>query len=124
MTLDTNIIIAYLDGEGEVVRALSDLKSNGVPFFLSSIVEAELLSFSRWTDAERRATQSFLEQNFISIAFDRTVARIAAHVRRSVKSVKLPDAAIAATALYTNIPLVTRNAYDFRGIAGLSIASF
>jgi len=46
MTIDANIIIAYLTGDSKIVKALSGWKQAGVPLFLSSIVEAEILSFS------------------------------------------------------------------------------
>ena len=52
MTIDTNIIIAYLTGDEEIVNTLSDWKRAGVPLFLSSVVEAEILSFSEWTSEE------------------------------------------------------------------------
>jgi len=120
MTIDTNIIIAYLTGDEEIVNTLSDWKRAGVPLFLSSVVEAEILSFSEWTSEERRNAESFLEEHFVSIPFDRTLARLAASLRRTTR-IKLPDAAIAATALYTGSPLVTRNIRDFRKVDGLTI---
>ena len=87
---------------------------------MSSIVEAEILSFAEWSDEERRDAELFLEQNFVPIPFDRSIARLAASLRRSER-VKLPDAAIAATALYTGSPLVTRNVRDFRKIDELTV---
>lgn len=44
MTLDTNIIIAYLEGEDEVVRALSDLKRSGTPFDFRNIAGLSIIS--------------------------------------------------------------------------------
>jgi len=41
-------------------------------------------------------------------------------LRRKYK-IKLPDAVIAATALYYDLILVTRNEKDFEGIKGLEI---
>lgn len=120
MTIDANIIIAYLTGDERIVKTLSGWKRSGVPLFLSSIVEAEILSFTEWTDEERQDTESFLEENFVSISFDRPIARLAASLRRTGR-IKLPDAAIAATALYTGSPLVTRNVRDFRKVEGLTI---
>lgn len=53
----------------------------------------------------------------------RSVAsRFAAEIRRTVK-MKFPDAAIAATALYTRTPLVTRNQKDFKNVPTLSIVA-
>jgi len=69
--------------------------------FLSTVVETEVLSFSGWTHAEKAAAEQFLEENFTSISFDRSIARIAAKIRAE-KKIKFPDAAIAATALATH----------------------
>lgn len=120
MTIDTNIVIAYLAGEFKVIETLSEWKKEGRPLFLSSIVESEVLSFSQWTSEQRRHTEIFLEENFTSIGFDRFIARIAATLRRGTK-IKFPDAGIASTALFTRSPLVTRNQRDFERIEGLNI---
>ncbi|HLA26169.1 MAG TPA: type II toxin-antitoxin system VapC family toxin [Patescibacteria group bacterium] len=120
MTIDANIIIAYLDGERNVVNALSRWRSEGKTLFLPTIVEAEVLSFSGWTANERKIVELFLEENFTSVSFDRIASRFAAEIRCAVK-IKLPDAAIAATALYMRTPLVTRNQKDFKNIPTLSI---
>ncbi len=122
MTPDTNIIIAHLAKEEIVVRELSRYKEAGLQLFLSAVVETELLSFAGWSDVQRMEVENFLEENFVPIAFDRSVARIAASIRRSSR-LKLPDAVIAATALYTGSPLVTRNVRDFRGIDALTIVT-
>lgn len=120
MTIDSNIIIAYLDGERIAVDILSQWRREGKPLFLSAVVEAEVLSFSKWTESERLIVENFLEENFALIPFDRSAARIAAKIRRTLK-VRLPDAAIAATALLTHTPLATRNQKDFKKIAGLDL---
>ena len=118
MTVDANIVIAYLAGEQKVIDALSQWRTEGKPFFLSTVAETEILSFSQWNDEERRTVEVFLVENFFSVPFDRTLARIAAAIRRTAK-IKFPDAAIAATALYTHTPLVTRNLRDFKNIPDL-----
>lgn len=120
MTIDANIVIAYLGGDVAVITKLSEWRNEGRILFLSTVAETEVLSFSAWIPEERRATELFLEENFTSIHFDRQIARMAAGIRRDFK-VKFPDAAIAATALFTHTPLVTRNQRDFRRIRGLTI---
>ncbi len=120
MTLDSNIIIAYLAGERDVIETLSGWKQQGLPLFLPAIVEAEVLAFPKLSPKEQREVEQFLEQNFLLVAFDRTHARFTAKIRKETK-VKFPDAAIASTALLTNSPLVTRNVRDFQKISGLSI---
>lgn len=120
MTIDSNIVIAYLAGDKKVVELLSSWKQEGRTLFLPAVAEAEILSFSEWSLREKREVETFLEENFTSIAFDRTIARISADIRGRVR-IKLPDAAIAAVAIFTRTPLVTRNQRDFKKISGLNI---
>jgi len=120
MTIDANIIIAYLAGDNFVVTRLSEWRREGKSLFLSAVAETEVLSFSDWTLQERRSTERFLEENFTPVPFDRTLAKIAGVIRAQTK-IKFPDAAIAATALYTHTPIVTRNQRDFKKIAELTV---
>lgn len=119
MTLDSNIIIAYLAGDELVITTLSNWREEGRSLFVPAVVESEVLSFAKWTNEERKNAELFLEENFAFLPFDRATARIAADLRRDAK-IKLPDAAIAASALITQTPLVTRNVKDFSKIAGLT----
>jgi predicted nucleic acid-binding protein len=120
MNVDSNIIIAYLDGDKNVIDFLHTWKSVGNSLLISAVVESEVLSFSKWNETERRNTETFLSDNFVLISFDRTLARIAAGIRREAK-LKFPDAAIAATSIFTRTPLVTRNVRDFNKIKNLEI---
>jgi len=120
MTIDTNIIVAYLEGEQSVISTMSAWHEQGKSLFLSAVTETEILSFPDFSLSEMKETEQFLEANFAFIAFDRNLARIAAGIRRDRK-IKLPDAAIAATALFTHTPLITRNQRDFKQIGGLRI---
>ncbi|OGZ08569.1 MAG: hypothetical protein A3D65_04925 [Candidatus Lloydbacteria bacterium RIFCSPHIGHO2_02_FULL_50_13] len=121
MTLDSNIVIAYLAGDKAVVETLLRWKEGGKILFLPAIVESEVLSFPNMTTEERRCTEEFLDSlNFV--AFDKTMARVSADIRRNV-NIKFPDAAIAATALAVHSPLVTRNVRDFKKIIGLAIVA-
>jgi predicted nucleic acid-binding protein len=118
MIIDTNIIIAYLEGDEKVVAFLDSWRRQGGFLYLSSIVETELLSFSDFSEEESSVVEKFLEENFIFVTYDRRLARTAAKLRKENK-MKLPDAAIAATALHINAPLVTRNTKDFKKISQL-----
>jgi len=120
MTLDTNIIIAYLAGEQSVVDALTFFKNQGGALLLPTLVEAEVLSFSKLSAVERATTERFLEENFVSIPCDRTIARIASHLR-STSSIRLPDAIIAASAISTRTPLATRNIKDFKDVERIEL---
>lgn len=120
MTLDANILIAYLNGDSLAIEFIKKSRSEGLPLFLPTVAESEILSFPNWSMGERQSTEEFLEENFTSITFDRLIARIAAEIRRDSK-IKFPDAAIAATALFTRTPLLTRNIQDFKNVLGLKI---
>ena len=120
MTLDTNIIIAYLGGDPNVIATLSYSRKIGKALFLPTMVEPEILSFTGWDNEELRQTEKFLEENFTTIPFDRQLSRLTASIRRQNK-MKLPDAIIAATAILTRTALVTRNERDFNKIRELQV---
>lgn len=120
MTCDTNIVIAYLNGETAVIDRIIQWRKEGRALILPTVAESEVLSFSGWTPTELYHAELFLKENFASLSFDRPLAHIAAMIRRKTK-MKFPDAAIAATALFTHTPVVTRNIRDFKNIAELEI---
>jgi|SRR3989338_8890112 len=107
MTLDTNILIAFLDGEQVVVDFILEQKVMGRAVFISSVSIAELFSLERLTEADIKCIKSFIE-NFISVPFDNELAEPVAALRRLYR-LTIPDAAIAATALIRHSPLITRD---------------
>ena len=119
LTLDTNILIAYLGGEEHVIVQIQEWRRQNTTLVISSITECEVLSFSRLSPVEEERTEKFLKENFIAFPFDGLRARQAAAVRRKVMRLKLPDAAIATLALEMGTPLVTRNLRDFKHIPNL-----
>jgi predicted nucleic acid-binding protein len=118
MTLDTNILIAYLDGEQAVVDFILEQKEIGRAVFISSISITELLSLATLTDTDVKRIKGFLE-NFISVPFGNELAELAASVRRQYK-LSVPDAAVVATALVHLSPLVTRD----RGLRKIKEVTF
>jgi tRNA(fMet)-specific endonuclease VapC len=123
MVLDTNILIAYLGGEEEVVNSIQEWRRDRTPLFVSSVSECEIFSYPKLTSQEQSRIERFLKENFVAISFDGFIARQAAAVRRAVPSLKLPDAAIAALALHLDTQLVTRNLKDFKKVRSLSVLS-
>lgn len=122
MTLDTNIIIAYLNDDAVVAPFLDAKKNKGETLLLPAAVEAEFLSFGKWNIEERYTMERFLEENFLFVPFDRPLVRLTARLRTST-NLKLPDASIAATALFTRTPLFTRNTRDFKKVPNLQLIS-
>lgn len=106
MVIDTNILIAYLDGQKQVVRAIQTWKSRS-PLFISSISRVEVLALAKLTPANVDEIKTFLE-NFISVPLDDFLAETAALFRRNY-NLALADAVIIATAANKQLPLVSRD---------------
>lgn len=120
MTIDTNIVIGYLNGDKGIIKQIKEWRVEERILIIPTIVESEVLSFSGLSLKEQRVIERFIEENFISVAYDRQIAHIAARLRRETK-IKFPDAGIAATAIFTHTPIVTKNVKDFRRITGLEV---
>lgn len=86
---------------------------------ISPIIRIELLSFAGLEKEEEQAIKDLLSQ-FYSVPLLKEIEEQTIQLKRQYK-IKLPDAIIAATALHKDAFLVTRNANDFQGIAGLKI---
>jgi len=118
-TLDTNCLIYYFKGEEKVIDLIQNLILERTPIFISIITKVEVLAYPEITPREEK---TFLEmmKNMILIEFDDKLTNFVVDLRRKHK-IKLPDAIIAATSLYTNSTLITRNIKDFSKIKELNI---
>ncbi len=121
--LDTNIAIAILSNylpfnpNSAVHVALSKQ-----PIRLSVISEIELLGWQNGTESEIQMAAEFVEAAVV-LWLDRRIADQTIEIRRQFKSIKLPDAIIAATALTHQLTLLTRNVSDFSKIPGLTVVN-
>jgi predicted nucleic acid-binding protein len=104
MVIDTNIALYLLDGD-EILKEYLEDKA----FYLSSITELELLSFKGITETEETAIEFFLEECSI-VDMNRGIKDIFIDLRRNYK-LKLPDAIIAATAIFLGIPLISADGH-------------
>jgi predicted nucleic acid-binding protein len=116
--LDTNILIAFLNGDSHVIHGLTAWRREGHTLCVSSISVAEVLSFATLAPEDLHTAKQFLE-TFVSIPLDNPLAEMAAILRRMYR-LGLPDAAIAATAIRYHLPLVTRDK-DFQKIRELTL---
>ena len=113
--LDTNIVIDFLGNKlpAKKKKHLSSIVDSEIN--LSVINKIELLGFSK-------VDQEII--NFVGFStifpLDELIVDKTIEIR-SLYYIKLPDAIIAATALYHNLILVTRNTKDFRKVDGLSV---
>lgn len=118
-TLDTNAIIYYLKGEAKAVSILNKIFKEAAPIYISTITEVELFGFSSLTEEESKQIEEILKTLAI-IPLDSHIARIAGLLRRVYK-LKIADAVIAATSMFTGTILITRNISDFKSIPTFSL---
>jgi predicted nucleic acid-binding protein len=98
--LDTNAIIAILDGHPV---ATSIINHNAL--HISFITELESLSYQKLSTQERSTIRSFLDE-CILLDINMEIKKVTIDFRINYH-LKLPDAIIAATAYYYELPLVS-----------------
>lgn len=97
---DTNPLIYLLSGNQQVASHL-----DGKECWVSVITELELYGKKNLSPADKREIETLLDSCFI-IDLTPGVKSIAKDIMQSTP-LKLPDAVVAATALYLNLPLLT-----------------
>ena len=98
--LDTNIITYYLQGKEDVYPFL-----NGTFIFISFITELELYADPALSMGQEKKLKQLLE-TFTIFEINPFIKEHTIVFKRDFK-LKIPDAIIAATALYLGYPLVT-----------------
>jgi len=97
---DTNPIIYLLDGNKDIARLLDSKQ-----IYLSVITELELFGKPNLSVQDSKIIEVLLDECFV-IDINQDIK----HIYREIKqkhSIKLPDAIIAATAIYLDLPLLT-----------------
>jgi hypothetical protein len=97
---DTLLIINFFNGINGVKNLIE-----GRSLFISLITEIEILSFPDLSDSDKIKIKEFLSQCYI-IDIDTNIKNLTIDIRSNNK-IKLPDAVIAATAIYFDLPLFT-----------------
>lgn len=98
--IDSNIILYYLNGDSTLLPVLEDKQ-----LFISFITQLELLSFKKITEPEIKLIEGFLQHCTI-IEMSSVIKENTILLRRKY-GLKLPDAIIAASSLFLNVPLFT-----------------
>ncbi len=110
---DTNILIHLLNGNIVITKLL-----NGKRVFISTITELELYGKRNLSARETKIIDSLLNNCFI-VDLLQPVKEIVKQLKQRYK-IKLPDAIVAATAIYMNIPFITYDS-DFSEIEELDL---
>lgn len=115
--------------KGHSFGALYDRDLHGKTVALSFMTVAELDRWaiqSKWGDARRNWLRLYMEP-FSILVYNRALCTKWVEVMVAAQSrgyrIECADAWIAATALLYNLPLVTHNRGDYRGVPGLAIIS-
>ncbi|MDR3251244.1 MAG: type II toxin-antitoxin system VapC family toxin [Tannerella sp.] len=110
---DTNVLIHLLHNNLDVIDFLT-----GKQVFISSITELELYGKRNMTPKELSIINMLIESCYV-VELTYPVKQIVKQLKQKYR-INLPDAIVAATALQSDIPLVTFDA-DFRNIKDLKL---
>ena len=114
--MDTNVILFLLNGDEHLAGLLHE-KAITVSF----ITELELLGYQHITETEHQKIEEFLNSVTV-IDINAKIKTISTQFRRTY-NLKLPDAIIAATAYYMNLPIMTADK-DLNKINELNILHY
>ena len=116
--LDSNILVYSLEGRSGMAKILEDL--NAKSFFASSISYFEVLVGAKKQGLELEEIKSYFD-DFGLLIFDRETAEEAIEIQKeNSKQLKFKDLAIAATARWNKLTLVTADR-DFKSVKGLNV---
>lgn len=114
--LDTNALIYFFEGRDKI----TNLVVSTPEIYFSAISEIELLSANGLSESEIDSIKAFLSLchrvELTSEIIEQTIS-----IRRQYRF-KIPDAVIAASAIYLNMPLVSADT-QFNKIAELTLFS-
>ncbi len=118
--LDTNIIIELFKGNSETINLLKSINEEN---FSISIITSMELYYGALNKRELNIIKKFLK-NFELLPINEKISKISLDlIEKYSKShgLEIPDALIAATAIYYDIPLLTYNRKDFKYIEELKL---
>ena len=129
MTLDTNVVIAFLQGGDRQLKGRL-LDSPPEDICLCSIVKSELLygaAMSR-DPVGSRARLAIVFDRLASLPFDDQAAELCGDIRgrlaRAGHPISIQDAMIGAIAIAHDVSVATRNVREFRRIHGLRVVEW
>ena len=109
---DTNVLLYVIAGNTAVISYINE------EFYISEISEIELLGNKGITDIQLKYRSKIID-NCTVVGLSEYIKRITIQLKQNY-TLKIPDAIIAATAIYLNIPLLTADK-DFKKIKELDL---
>lgn len=114
--LDTNIVLYLLGGDETLADFLFKKE-----LYVSFITELELLSYHKISDKEQLTIQAFLKECYV-IELNNEIKQQVIKIRKQYKT-KLPDSIIAASSIFTNIPLLSSDK-NFEKIEAMNLIKY
>lgn len=126
--LDTNVVIHYFKGQGQVAERLLSTPPNEVALPSIAVFELEVGVLRSDNVSRRREQLRLFLEVVATLPFGRAEARAAAQVRAALETQGLPigpfDVLIAGTALAQHATLITRNTREFGRVDGLTVENW
>jgi predicted nucleic acid-binding protein len=110
---DTNPLIYLLDGNRDIARLLDNKQ-----IYLSVVTELELFGKQNLSFQDNEIIEALLDGCFV-IDINSEIKRIYKEIKQN-HIIKLPDAIVAATAIYLDIPLLTFDK-GFKNVSNLKL---
>lgn len=98
--VDTNIVLYVLGGNKKLAKIL-DAKE----LYISMITELELLGYKDISEKDKLIIQKFINDCFV-VDVNQSIKKYTVEIKQRI-SIKLPNAIIASTAKFLQIPLIT-----------------
>jgi predicted nucleic acid-binding protein len=114
--IDTNIILYLLNGDDTISELLQ-----GKDIYVSVISELELLGYKGIEEQEVTIIEDFFSHCII-VDLNQSIKKLTIGLKRKHR-IKLPDAIIAASAQYVNIPLLSADK-GFEKLKGLQFVLY
>ena len=116
---DSNLLIYYLNASlsQSARKQVDDVIETGA--FISVITRIEVLGWHKHSDESKSSAEDLLD-NLTEQPLSDEIVKLCIQLRQTT-SLKVPDAIIAATALYLELPLITRNIKDFQKVPNLKL---
>lgn len=126
--LDTNTLIYYFKGQGQVAKNLANVSTQEISVPTIVLFELQVGIAKSTSPAKRTQQLQQLLSRVNLVPFDRDAALAAATIRAQLEQQGSPigqiDVLIAGTAVALQSTLVTHNVKEFSKVAGLAIADW
>ncbi len=122
-SLDTNIVIALLNGNADVLQKIKSLKMSDC--VVSSVVMFELYFGAEKSKRTRENLEKLLKLRFNILEFNENDGKVAGRIRHELNQKGTPigayDVLIAGQAINRDLILITHNVKEFNRIAELKL---